>query len=160
MRQLLIVGVDPGATSAYAVLDIDGNILKIESSKKLDLNTIIRKVTRLGCVLAVGCDKAKVPSFVDKFATKTGGFVISPEFDMQQKEKRRFVGKNRTSNDHEFDALASAVSAYKRIRRKIDRIMFILKKQGRLDIKSEVIKLVFSNAGLNIKEAIKEVDKN
>lgn len=158
MRDLLIVGVDPGATTAYAMLDIRGNLLDMESSKYLDLNTIIKKVTRHGEVLAVGCDKAKVPSFVEKFAVKTGGFVVKPDYDMQFREKKKFVARKQTGNNHEFDALASAVSAYKRIRSKLDKILLALERERKQQYTSEVIKLVFADTGLNIKTAIETAE--
>ena len=40
-KPLLIVGIDPGITAGYAVLDINGKIIKVRSSKQLDLNSLI-----------------------------------------------------------------------------------------------------------------------
>ena len=38
-RKLLIAGIDPGMTTGFAILDIDGNILHLESSKNMDLKS-------------------------------------------------------------------------------------------------------------------------
>lgn len=61
-RRLLVVGIDPGVTTAYAVVDIDGNFVRAASSKSLDLNSIISDSVALGKVVLVGTDKAKMPS--------------------------------------------------------------------------------------------------
>lgn len=37
MSELLIVGIDPGTTVGYAILDIEGNLLILNSSKHLNL---------------------------------------------------------------------------------------------------------------------------
>ena len=44
-KKLLIAGIDPGTTTAYALLDLKGNIVRVESSKEFNLNTLIKKIT-------------------------------------------------------------------------------------------------------------------
>ena len=60
-KKLLIVGIDPGMTTAYAVLDIEGNFIHSHSSKQFDLNMIISETIRMGKAILVGTDKAKIP---------------------------------------------------------------------------------------------------
>src|SRR3989338_1965903 len=69
-RKLLIVGIDPGITTAYAVLDIEGKLIKTSSSKEFGLNQIISETTELGKVVLVGTDKSKIPNLVHLFAAK------------------------------------------------------------------------------------------
>ena len=40
-KRILIMGIDPATTKAYAVLDIDGNPIKLSSSKELSLNQLV-----------------------------------------------------------------------------------------------------------------------
>ena len=66
-NKLLIVGVDPGTTLGYAVLDVVSNLIKIKSSKKLNLNSLLSEIIYLGKINVVGTDKAKVHSLVERF---------------------------------------------------------------------------------------------
>ena len=45
-KRLLIVGIDPGITTAYAVLDIEGSLIHLKSSKQLDLNHLISEIIK------------------------------------------------------------------------------------------------------------------
>ena len=71
-KPLLVVGIDPGTTIGYAVLDLDGNLIKIDSSKHITLSSLISGITAIGKVILVGTDKKAVPGFVKKFAVKGG----------------------------------------------------------------------------------------
>ncbi|MBI5389158.1 DUF460 domain-containing protein [Candidatus Woesearchaeota archaeon] len=45
-KTLLIVGIDPGTTTAYAVLDLEGNVLKTHAQKDIDLGDVIKAIIR------------------------------------------------------------------------------------------------------------------
>jgi len=51
MKELLIIGIDPGTTTGYALLNLKGNIIEIDSSKEYDLATLITKITKQGLPL-------------------------------------------------------------------------------------------------------------
>ena len=90
MNNLIIVGIDPGTTIGYAildmsetrsvsehaqehlVLDMNKNLITTGSSKQLDLNSLLSTITLYGKVIAIGTDKKKTPSLIEKFAAKTG----------------------------------------------------------------------------------------
>ena len=56
-KEPLIVGIDPGITTAYAVLDTKGSLIKLKSSKKLNLSTVINEILQIdGKIIAVGSD--------------------------------------------------------------------------------------------------------
>ena len=86
MKPLLIVGIDPGTTVGYALLDVNGKVVKVDSSKGLDLDTLTAKIAAVGIPLVVGCDKAKVPSLVDKFSIKVGAKLVFPSEDIKVEE--------------------------------------------------------------------------
>ena len=160
MRQL-IVGVDPGTTLGYAVLDIDGRIIKLGSSKLLNLSSLITEIIKLGKPLIVGCDKHLVPDFVGKFSTKIGARVINPEEDLHVVEKKEvihyYLADTKQSilpgNLHEADALAAAIFAFKRIRTVLDKITKFVAENKKQEHKQRITEIVLLNETLNIKEA-------
>src|SRR3989344_1012037 len=134
-KPLIIVGIDPGTTLGYAVLDINGNILDIGSSKDFNLSELISKTIDLGKVIAVGTDKKRIPGFVESFAVKLGAKVISPKEDMSSDFKRNLVQEYETSNDHQQDALASAVFCYNSLKHITEKVYYFAKKHKKEHLK-------------------------
>ncbi len=112
-KPLLIVGIDPGTTVGYAMLDVEGRLLVTDSAKEISIGDLISKVIEKGKPILVGCDKKKTPQFVDKFKTKVGAKVVSPKEDMKYKEKRNMTKLFPFKNKHQMDAIASALYAWK-----------------------------------------------
>jgi len=121
-RQPLIVGIDPGTTSAYALLDAKGHVIQVYSSKQLGLNDIIKQVTSFGIPLIVGSDKSKVPELNEKFAVKTGSRIAVLDDDLKLREKKAITKGHVYANAHEMDALASALYAYNRFSSTISKV--------------------------------------
>ena len=115
----LILGVDPGSTSAIALIDFDGEIVKVESGKNFPPREIISEVIDEGKPVIVASDKAKFPSTVDKIATSLGTVKYELDEDLSQ-ERKRELGEGE--NSHEIDAVAAARNAYRGLREKIDKI--------------------------------------
>ncbi|MBI2665284.1 DUF460 domain-containing protein [Candidatus Woesearchaeota archaeon] len=67
-KPLAIIGLDPGTTSAYAILTLDGKIINCNSGKEMPLSIIIKEIVDLCRPVLVGTDKAKIPSFVEEFS--------------------------------------------------------------------------------------------
>lgn len=142
MKQLLIVGIDPGTTVGYTILDLQGKTVAIDSAKELDLDTIVAKITAAGIPLAVGCDKAKVPGFVESFATKVGAKLFWPEEDLKVEEKRELTKGRSFRNSHELDSLASALFAFRKIEgllRRIDKFLLSKNKMEHSDKLKELV---------------------
>lgn len=160
MRELLIVGVDPGTTVGYAVLDTRGNVLGTRSSKQLELNSIVEEVVGFGSVLAIGTDKRKCPGLVEKAASKTGARIIAPKEDMVVAEKElmtRNYKNAKAGNEHEKDALAAAIYAYKELEPLLGRIRKVLEGSGKQHMFSEVAEIVVTE-GINIKAALQKAE--
>ena len=157
-RKLLIVGIDPGITAAYAVLDIDGNLIDIKSSKQLNLNQLISNALSLGKVILVGTDKSKVPHLVEDFATKFGAKVANPEEDLKVDEKRLMIKKFNADDEHQADALASALFAYKSIKLLLDRIDHFADENKKQNIKNKIKDLVITKK-ISIKSATDLIEK-
>jgi predicted RNase H-like nuclease (RuvC/YqgF family) len=126
--EALIVGIDPGSTSAVAAVNLDGEIRLIESDRELPPRDIIRLLVDEGRPVVVACDTCKMPSTVEKVASSMGARKFAPEEDLDRQRKRE-LGKGE--NSHEKDAVASAVHAYKTLRRNIRKIKKITEESGR-----------------------------
>ena len=157
-KKLLIVGIDPGTTTAYAVLDIEGNLLHLYSSKQLDLNSLISETIKLGKVVLVGTDKVKVPSLIEAFATKLGAKTISPDEDLKVEEKRRMTSNHNFANEHQQDALASALFVCKQIKPLLDKIDIFIEKGRKHHIKDSIRELVITKK-ISIKGAVGLIEK-
>lgn len=157
-RKLLIVGIDPGITTGYAVLGIDGNLISTTSSKQLDLNLIISETIKLGKVMLVGTDKAKIPNLVETFATKVGAKIISPNYDLRIDEKRKMTFGYKFYDEHQGDALASALFAYRSSKSLLDKIDFFADKNKKHAIKNRIKELVISK-GISIKSAVGIIER-
>ncbi len=118
----IIIGLDPGTTTAYACIDFNCKVIKIMSSKEFNLSKIIFEISKLGLPLIVSTDKANVPEFIKNFSAKTGAKIFNPKNDLLVNEKREITKNFKTNNDHEMDALASALFAFKKYKITINKI--------------------------------------
>ncbi len=152
-RPLLIAGIDPGTTTAYALLDQNGKVVEKRASKNLEINSLIREITGIGIVLAVGTDKKNAPFMVEKFAIKVGARLIAPENDLLVREKSQMIHGMDARNRHEEDALASALLAFREVNPLLRKIRFHLKKIGKEDMLGKVSKIVFEHR-IPIRQAV------
>ncbi|MFH1211166.1 MAG: DUF460 domain-containing protein [archaeon] len=159
MKKLLIAGIDPGTTLGYALLDLKGNVVKIRSSKQLDMSSLILEMIKEGRVIIVGTDRKKAPKFADKLASKIGARLIKPEEDLAVEQKRELTKGEEFGNEHEKDALASAIYAFKRIRSLLIKVDLYLKEHDKENIKNEVEEIVLRDYNVNISEAIAMVEQ-
>jgi hypothetical protein len=157
-KPLLIVGIDPGTTIGYAVLDTEGKIIKVSSSKQFNLNYLINKITDTGKVLVTGTDKKKIPDFVDKFSVKVGARIINPKHDLKISEKKDLTKEFKFNNEHERDALASALFAYQKIVPLFKKINIFIKKNQKEEYEHRLKELVLTN-NINIKSALSIVEQ-
>lgn len=157
-KKLLIVGLDPGITIGYAVLDIEGNLIHVASSKQFELNRLISESIKFGKVLLVGTDKHKVPRLVEDFATKLGARVISPEEDISVDEKRDTTLSFDVGDEHQGDALASALLAYKSVKPLLEKIDYFAKKNGKHGIKNKIREMVIMKQ-VSIKTAVGMIER-
>ena len=118
-KKPLIIGVDPGSTSAVAGIDLEGELELLESGKNFPPHEIIEKIIEAGKPVVVTSDKGKMPSKVDKIASSMGAETYVPDEDLVQ-EKKSELG--RGDNSHEKDAVASAINAYNNMQREIRKI--------------------------------------
>jgi hypothetical protein len=115
----VILGVDPGTTTALAVLDLQGDLREVQSARGLSLEDALTVTSRYGGVLSVASDVPVPPRFVERLASALRSPLYAPSRPLTVAEKtevvnRRF-GKDSYQNAHERDALAAAIKAYNRL---------------------------------------------
>lgn len=157
MNELLILGVDPGTTTAYALLDLNGSLKKLKSSKGLTLGKLIKEVSEEGKIIAVGTDVKYNPKFVEKVCGILGAKMISPGKDLKAGFKERITSKFKYRDDHQRDALASAILAYKNVKEMFDKIDSHLKDVAKEHLSDDVKLHVMK--GLSITDALSRVEK-
>jgi len=158
----VIVGIDPGTTSAFAVLSFDFKVIGIKSKKDYSLAELISDIYKLGNPILVGTDKKEVPSFIKEFSQKTGAKIYSPKYDTKKGEKNFIVkikGFSRAvKNAHETDALASAIYAYNEYFSVIKKIKSYVEKNDKKDIEDKILMKVITE-NKNIIEAVSDIEK-
>ncbi|MCS7121460.1 MAG: DUF460 domain-containing protein [Archaeoglobaceae archaeon] len=107
-----IVGIDPGATTAVAVLDLKGNLIDVTSKKNWKVSEVIEHLTSLGKPVIIATDKSSPPDFVQKIKASFNAILYSPKEDINTERKKILTLKYKTFNDHERDALAAALEAF------------------------------------------------
>jgi predicted RNase H-like nuclease (RuvC/YqgF family) len=118
-KEPLIIGIDPGTTSAIAGINFESELIFLESGKNLSIDLMIEEALSSGRPVVVSSDKSSTPSKVDKFASNLGIKIYRPDEDLSQRKKSR-IGQGESS--HEIDAVASARNALNNMERKVEKI--------------------------------------
>ncbi len=126
----IIVGIDPGKTSAVACLDLQGNLLGLDSKKLAGMNWFIETIERYGTPILVGFDKKNSDDMVRKLAAIFGAQIYLPRADISVEKKKRMSENFGFSNLHERDALVSAVMAYNAYSNKFNQAERLAKEKN------------------------------
>jgi len=108
----LIVGIDPGTTTAVALLDLSGNLVAMESSRDFGLSKVIECIIAHGMPSAVASDVNPPTEFALKLSTKLGCPLIAPKMSLRVAEKNELARKFQPANNHERDALSAALTVF------------------------------------------------
>ena len=87
-RRLLISGIDVGLHTSVALLNLDGEIIFLDTMKSPKISEVLKTITDHGTVVSVSTDKSKAPSKARKISSSLGSRVISPRKNMTNKKKR------------------------------------------------------------------------
>ncbi|HKJ59460.1 MAG TPA: DUF460 domain-containing protein [Halobacteriales archaeon] len=110
-RDPVIVGVDPGTTTAVAVLDLDGNVLDVLSTRTADNAEVVEWIIERGRPLVFAADVSPMPGTVEKLRRSFEAADWAPDSDLPVDEKLHRTRDCGYDNDHERDALAAALFA-------------------------------------------------
>lgn len=154
----IIIGFDPGVTTAYAAIDFDGNLIISDSKRDFGLSAVREAIIKLGKPMIVAVDKASIPSSAEKLAAGFGCKVFNPEKDLAVEEKDDLIKSLRSSsgfkNDHEKDAAASAMYAYRSLQSKFSRVDAAVKMFGIENKADDIKEMLMVKRAKNIAEAI------
>lgn len=106
----VIVGIDAGIKTGYAVLDLDGRLLSAGCEKQANDERMVEVIRHVGIPSLIACDVKKPPSFVSKVAARFNVRVFRPSRNLSTYEKKK-LGAN-ILDTHMRDAYAAAVKAY------------------------------------------------
>ncbi|PSP80761.1 DUF460 domain-containing protein [Halobacteriales archaeon QS_4_69_225] len=111
-RDHVVVGIDPGTTTAVALLDLDGSTLDVYSTRTADTAEVIEWIIEHGRPVVVAADVEPMPETVEKIRRSfdAGGWI--PERDLPVDRKLHRTREEPYDNDHERDALAAALFAF------------------------------------------------
>jgi len=118
----LIVGIDPGTTTAVAALDLDGNLLHLQSSRQMNMAGVIESLYRTGKPLIIASDVQPMPYSVEKIRRAFSAVAYSPRQDTSVETKMELTASFQYANDHERDALSAALDAYRQYRNKFQNL--------------------------------------
>jgi predicted RNase H-like nuclease (RuvC/YqgF family) len=119
----LIVGIDPGTTTAIAALDLDGNLLHLQSSRQMTMGDVIEAMYKVGKPLIIASDVQEMPYTVEKIRRSFSAVAYTPKQDMSVETKMERTSPFQYANDHERDALSAALDAYRQYRHKFQNLI-------------------------------------
>ncbi len=111
-RDRVIVGIDPGTTTAAAVVGLDGTVHALYSSRTADTADVTEWIIEQGRPIIVAADVEPMPETVEKFRRSFDAAGWRPTTDLPVDEKLHRTREASYDNDHERDALAAALYAY------------------------------------------------
>ncbi|MCS7135211.1 MAG: DUF460 domain-containing protein [Candidatus Aenigmarchaeota archaeon] len=151
-----MVGYDPGEKIGLAVIDTFGRIVLLTSKNSSSIANISQIILKYGKPIIVATDRKPLPKSVEKLAKSVGAKVYVPPETLGVREKSDIVKRYeiRVKNNHERDAVASALKAYKHYVSLFRKVNTSLNSLGLNSIYNKVLEsLIFGHAE-NLDEAI------
>ena len=118
----LIVGIDPGTTTAVAILDLRGKLVNLFSSRVVSISDVIERIAEHGRPLIIASDVTPAPNTVEKVKRAFHAVLFSPGESLPTDEKVTLAKPFGYDNEHERDALAAALWAFKDHKNKFAQI--------------------------------------
>jgi predicted RNase H-like nuclease (RuvC/YqgF family) len=121
-RDRVIVGIDPGTTTAAAVVGLEGELLDVMSTRTADTAAVIEWIIERGRPILVGADVTPMPETVEKIRRSFDAAGWVPDRDLAVDVKKHRTRETGYDNDHERDAIAAALGAYDAHADQFDRV--------------------------------------
>lgn len=151
-RRYIIVGLDPGTTTGIAALNLRGDLVDLVSGRTISSSEVIEWIAARGRPLVVATDVYPTPGAVEKVKRAFNAVLYSPGADIPACEKVSLGREFGYRNDHERDALAAALSAYKSYKNKFLQV----ERKVPVDIDPDEVKALVVR-GYSIENAIAEL---
>ena len=153
-RDYVLVGIDPGTTTAVAVVSLDGEPLEVYSTRTDDTAAVIEWLVERGRPVVVAADVEPMPETVEQFRRSFDAAGWVPEADLPVDEKLHRTREVTYDNDHQRDALAAALSAFDHYEDQFDRIR--QKVPATLDTEEVIARVVGAEA--SVESVLQELD--
>ncbi len=121
-RDRVIVGIDPGTTTAAAVVGLEGELLDVMSTRTADTAAVIEWIIERGRPILVAADVEPMPNTVEKIRRSFDAAGWVPPRDLPVDVKKHRTREEGYDNDHERDAIAAAFGAFDDHRDQFERI--------------------------------------
>jgi len=125
-RDHVVVGIDPGTTTAVALCDLEGDLLEVTSTRTASTADVVEWIVDRGRPVVVAADVTPMPETVEKIRRSFDAAGWVPDTDLPVDEKQHRTREHPYENDHERDAMAAALYAvddhadqFERIARKV-----------------------------------------
>jgi predicted RNase H-like nuclease (RuvC/YqgF family) len=119
----LIVGIDPGTTTAVAAVDLDGNLVHLSSGRERSMAEIVEALYQAGKPLVVASDVSEMPFSVERIRRAFAAVPYTPREDRTGEEKMALTAGSRYANLHERDALSAALDAHRYFRNRFQPLL-------------------------------------
>ncbi|ESS12027.1 MAG: hypothetical protein A07HR60_00965 [uncultured archaeon A07HR60] len=110
-RDRVVVGIDPGTTTAVGIASLDGEILDQYSSRTADTAEVTKWIIEQGRPVIIAADVTPMPETVEKIRRSFDAAGWTPPSDLPVDEKLHRTRDHKYDNDHERDAMAAALYA-------------------------------------------------
>ncbi|OAQ53005.1 hypothetical protein HTG_09245 [Natrinema mahii] len=121
-RDHVVVGIDPGTTTAVAIVSLEGEVLDVWSSRTSDTADVIEWIVERGRPIIVAADVTPIPETVEKFRRSFDAAGWTPDSDLPIDEKQHRTRDHPYDDDHQRDAMAAALYAIDDHADQFDRI--------------------------------------
>ncbi|APX97665.1 DUF460 domain-containing protein [Natronorubrum daqingense] len=111
-RDYVLVGIDPGTTTAVAIVSLEGEVLDVWSSRTSDTADVIEWIVERGRPIVVAADVTPMPETVEKFRRSFDAAGWTPTSDLPIDEKQHRTREEPYDDDHQRDAMAAALYAF------------------------------------------------
>ncbi|WP_122088063.1 DUF460 domain-containing protein [Halalkalicoccus subterraneus] len=155
-RDHVLVGIDPGTTTAVAIVGIDGEVLDVLSTRTADTAAVIEWIIERGRPFVVAADVRPMPNTVEKIRRSFDAASWVPGTDLPVDEKQHRTRKEGYDNDHERDALAAALFAYDDHEEQFERVA--RKTPARIDTGEVIARVVGGESVETVLETYEEDD--
>ncbi|PKL59352.1 MAG: DUF460 domain-containing protein, partial [Methanomicrobiales archaeon HGW-Methanomicrobiales-4] len=119
----LIVGIDPGTTVGIAAFNLNGELIKVHSSRQMRMGDVIELLYSLGKPIIIASDVSPMPFSVEKIRRAFQATPYIPRQDISVETKYALAGQYTYRNDHERDALTAAIEASRFWKHKFTNIL-------------------------------------
>jgi predicted RNase H-like nuclease (RuvC/YqgF family) len=151
-RSYIIAGIDPGTTTGLAALDLNGELVDLQSARAMSSSDVIEWLAERGKPLIVATDVFPAPGAVEKVKRSFNAVLYSPGQNISSEEKIALARGYGYRNDHERDSLAAAVSAYKKYKNTFQQV----EKKTPVELNPDEVKALVVK-GRSIDQAISEL---